>query len=511
MKKILLTICLFCSLATAQAQTCPDIQGLMPIVVRLGIGAFGPESAYPTIPLYWNRFYKLNELTGVIEPTGCTFTGDPNLHEVATCVCYLTGSYFRKVSDLCDLTPCGGDASLTQLPITNNNDPNSNWSQGATWVGGQVPNMSSSLSVVITKSTQIDADLSFPANQWLILTAGSSSILAGNTVTDNSVIQVYQAAQLENFGTLKGSGQITGSLLNSGTLAPGNSPGKFTIVGNYTASSAAVHQMEIASAALYDTISVVSDPSTPVPSGNAALNGVLQVSLINGFVPALGDTFRIFSFSSSTGVFAGTSLPVLPAGLYWNVHYNPDNLSLAVVNTAPLPLTFTGTRASRKDDGVLIEWDTELEDNVKNYEVERSTDGIYFEKVGTVKAVGTDANHYSWFDEAPANGNNFYRIRAVDIDGKFRYTGVLAIRINDTRISVYPNPVKRGGSLQLDLADRKASKIEIVNVLGQVLYTKEGKLTGTLSISVPASWAAGRYLVRMVTENKVATHKIIVY
>jgi len=348
---------------------------------------------------------------------------------------------------------------------------------------------------MITKSTQIDADLSFPIDQWLILTAGNSSILSGQTVTDNSVIQVYPAAQLENFGTLKGSGKILGSFINNGILSPGNSPGKFTIVGNYTANSTAVHQVEITSASLYDTISIVSDPS--FPSGNAVLNGALHVNLLNGFIPSLGDTFRILSFTSSTGHFASASMPVLPAGLFWNIHYNPDNISMAIVNTAPLPLTFTGTRAYGKGDGIQLEWDTEIEDNVQDYEVEGSTDGLHFSKVGTVKAIGAGANHYDWFDASPANGNNYYRIRAVDMDGQFQYSSVLAVRIADTRISAYPNPLRRGETLQLSLENTRAGKIEIMNVLGQVLYNKEGKLTGTMSISIPAFWPEGKYLLRV--------------
>jgi len=508
MKKTLLNLCIFFFVATAYAQDCPQIEGLRPIVLRFGTGAFGPESAFPTIPLYWNRFYKLNELTGLVEPTGCSFTGDPNLHEAVGCVCYLTGSYFRRVTDVCDPTPCAGDAFLTQLPITNNNNPSSNWSQGATWVGNLVPDMSSSLSAVISKSTRIDADLSFPLDQWLILTAGNSSILSGQTVTDNSVIQVYPAAQLENFGTLNGSGKILGSLINSGTLSPGNSPGKFTIAGNYTANSTAIHQVEIASANLYDTISIVSDPS--FPSGNAALNGALQVNLLNGYIPSLGDTFRIFSFTSSTGVFASVGMPALPAGLYWNIHYNPDNISLAIVNIAPLPLTFVSIRAYDKDEGIQIEWDTEIEENVQGYEVERSTDGVHFSEVGAVKAIGSGANHYNWFDVSPANGNNYYRVKAVDIDGQFKYTSVVTVRTTNTMISVYPNPVRRGETLQLNLGNTKAGRIEVINVLERTLYNKEGQLTGTINIVIPTSWPAGKYLLRVISD-KVMIQQIIVY
>src|SRR5664279_1870025 len=190
MKKIILHILLLCIVSIAKSQTCPDIEELTPIPVRFGINVYGnPESAFPTIPLYWNRFYKVDELTGQLVSVTCSYTGDPNIHEFAYCACFLQGSYFRKVTDVCDLTPCGGDLPLSPLPITNNNNPSSTWSQSATWTANVVPDVSSSLSALITKSVQIDEDLSFQQGHWLILTAGNSSILLGKTVTCNSMIQ----------------------------------------------------------------------------------------------------------------------------------------------------------------------------------------------------------------------------------------------------------------------------------------------------------------------------------
>jgi hypothetical protein len=105
MKRILLlSTCIFCMAAITHAQTCPGIEGLTPIQVRFGIN----DSNFPTVPLYWNRFFTVNESTGLLESVTCSYTGDPNLHEFAYCACYLTGLYFRMVTDVCDPTPCGG-------------------------------------------------------------------------------------------------------------------------------------------------------------------------------------------------------------------------------------------------------------------------------------------------------------------------------------------------------------------------------------------------------------------
>ena len=61
MKKVLLIICLY-STAIANAQTCSEIEGFMPIALKFGINVYGfPETRIPTVPLYWNRFYKVDE------------------------------------------------------------------------------------------------------------------------------------------------------------------------------------------------------------------------------------------------------------------------------------------------------------------------------------------------------------------------------------------------------------------------------------------------------------------
>jgi hypothetical protein len=508
MKKFLLSAWIIVFATIAYAQTCPQIEGFTPIPLRFGINVYGmPESVFPTVPLFWNRFYKVDEVTGQLVPTGCSYTGDPNIHELAGCACFLTGIYFRRVTDVCDPTPCGGDLSLPQLPITNPNNPASTWSQAATWLANQLPDISSSLSIMISKPTQVDVDLNFPANHWLILSAGSSSILAGKTVINNSIIQVYPAAQLENFGTLKGSGQITGSLINSGILSPGNSPGKFTIVGNYTATGTAVHEIEIAGSNLYDTINVTRDSS--FPGGNAVLNGTLNVGLLNGFLPSAGDSYKIMSYYSATGTFTNTNLPALPPGLSWNIQYNPTGITLQV-NAVALPLTMLYARAYKQNNGVQVSWGTANEVNVKNYNIERSADGVYFNKIGAVNANGSGANNYSWFDPAPANGNNYYRIKCIDLDGKFMYSVVLLINNSgNNELTVFPNPAKRGGMLQVNLQNSIAAKIEMMNATGQMLYSKQGKLSGTISIPVSSGWPMGQYIIRVISENKVETKKIL--
>lgn len=508
MKKNLLSTWIVCIATAASAQPCTTFEGLGPVQVKFGINAYGqPESSLPLVPLYWNRFYKANETTGQIEPLTCAYTGDPNLHQFAYCACFLNGFYFRKVTPSCDPTACGSDIDLPVLPKTDNSSGSSSWSQGSTWVGGLVPDISSSPAVMVTKSALIDADITLFPGHGLLFSGGNSSIPAGKTVTCNAVMQISQAAQLENFGIINGTGQILGSLINSGTLSPGNSPGKFTIVGNYTATGTAVHTIEIGAANLYDTLSIVRDSS--FPGGNAVLNGTLNVSLLNGFVPASGDGYKIITYHSVTGAFTSINLPNLPGGLIWSVNYNLSDITLQV--NAALPVTMLYVRAYKQNNGVQIEWGTEKEINVKNYEVQRSSDGIYFIAAGMINAGGLIANNYSLFDAAPEKGNNYYRVKAIDLDGKFKYSSTLLVNVaRSLTVNVYPNPAKRGASLQLNLQNNTAGKIEIMNAVGQVLYSKTGNITGRVSIPVSPLWPAGQYLLRITGGNRAELQKIVI-
>jgi hypothetical protein len=505
MKKIILHIAVLCIASIACAQPCTEVDGLKPIALIFSNNG-NPGTAIPVIPGNWNRTYKLDEVTGLLVGDGCIF---PCCSPFGACVCYLTGTYFRRVTPPCDPTPCGGDLPLPGMPITNNNNPSGNWSQSSTWAANQVPVITSSAAIVLSKPVQIDADLNFSNDHWLILTTGSSTILAGKTVTDNAAIKIYAAASLENFGSINGNGQVLGTLINSGSLSPGNSPGKFTIAGNYTATATAIHQIEIASATSYDTISVAQDVS--YTSGNAVLNGALNVTLLNGYSPSLGDAYKIFTFASSIGNFTSASLPSLAPGLIWSVSYNATDVTLSVI-AGSLPIHFTNVNAYPKGNGVQVEWVAENEVNVKKYEIEKSVDGRSFNLSGTVNTNGGANPRYSWFDINAANGNNYYRIKEIDVDGKFMYSAIMLVKISgDKKITIYPNPVKRGESLQVSLQNLTASKIEIINAVGNIVYSNALKLTGAINIPVSASLAPGQYMIRIISENNVEIKKVQIY
>jgi autotransporter-associated beta strand protein len=124
-------------------------------------------------------------------------------------------------------------------------------------------------------------------------------------------------------GTLGGIGSIQGNVNNSGAVAPGNSVGTLRLSTNYTQTSGGVLDIELDSPSSYDKLAV---------TGNATLSGTIAVSLLNGFVPQVGNSFDIVTAAGFGGTtFASSSLPSLADGLSWKLNYGATAVTLSVV------------------------------------------------------------------------------------------------------------------------------------------------------------------------------------
>ena len=112
---------------------------------------------------------------------------------------------------------------------------------------------------------------------------------------------------------------------------------------------------------------------------------------------------------------------------------------------APLPVKFGDLKASQQSNGVRIDWSSYSEENTDHYDIERSSDGRSFSVIGQVTAKGNSSSKtdYTWLDESPLNGNNFYRVRSVDIDGHLTYSTTIKLSIGgSTSKSIKSTPIQ---------------------------------------------------------------------
>jgi len=126
-------------------------------------------------------------------------------------------------------------------------------------------------------------------------------------------------------GGLTATGTVAGAVNNNGFVAPGQSPGTLTINGNYAQGAAGALNIEVGG------LTAGTQHDQVVVNGNATLAGTLNVSLVNGFIPANGNTFTILTGTAVTGNFTTNNLPALAGGLTWQVNVGATSVQLVIV------------------------------------------------------------------------------------------------------------------------------------------------------------------------------------
>ncbi|MBN8279413.1 MAG: hypothetical protein J0M16_02265 [Gammaproteobacteria bacterium] len=202
----------------------------------------------------------------------------------------------------------------------------------------------------------------YPGTAAQINNAGDFIVTTTGVVDRSTVTQPYGTyAQTAGHTQIDGffrTGQFNvsgGSVAGSGTLqsqaavaigdgagaaavfsAGGAGDATLAIVGTLNLASDAVTVVDISSAALFDLVTLTG-------SGIANLGGALQVQLLGGYTPSLGDTFTFIAANDINGSFASVLLPVFAGGtrtfeLIFNSAANPTLATLRTIAVAPVPL-----------------------------------------------------------------------------------------------------------------------------------------------------------------------------
>lgn len=200
-------------------------------------------------------------------------------------------------------------------------------------------------------------------------------------------------------------------------------------------------------------------------------------------------------------------------------HIGERNVEINGITTAETaPVSFLSTRAVKKNKGVQLEWSTSSEENLKEFVVEKSVNGKDFNPTASVLSAsnGQAVANYYWFDAAPNKGNNFYRIKAIDLDGKLNYTSVLKVNMGETTptVNIWPNPLV-GKLMKVQLGDQEAGnyKVQLLNASGQTVVSANFQHSGATSVytmNLPAGIQPGLYYVKCMNGNEVSTQKLMV-
>ena len=174
---------------------------------------------------------------------------------------------------------------------------------------------------------------------------------------------------------------------------------------------------------------------------------------------------------------------------------------------APLPVNFIGFYAKKANSGVSLTWNVCAEMNVSGYEIQRSTDGNSFSKIGFVPA-GSQSS-YSFTDSKPT-ATAYYRIKSIDIDGGYKYSTIVGIKDGQSNVvlKAFPTPVQNQLTVQHSSAI-SSGKIEVLSVDGRLIKSLSLS-AGVQQTSVDLSSAkAGVYIIRFINDNSIESLKIV--
>ena len=193
-----------------------------------------------------------------------------------------------------------------------------------------------------------------------------------------------------------------------------------------------------------------------------------------------------------------------------------SNAACVTVLVVPVELVSFTIDISQNESSVILNWETASEQNNRGFEIERSFNEDWA-SIGFVEGHGTttEKSYYQFNDDFGNNeftGTALYRLKQIDYDGTFAYSGTVAVDLNLIQKYYYlhqnfPNPFNPATAFRFSIPEESKVKIQVINQLGEVIYSlvDDVRQSGFYTENWNAgNFASGVYYVRMSAESLVS-------
>lgn len=202
-----------------------------------------------------------------------------------------------------------------------------------------------------------------------------------------------------------------------------------------------------------------------------------------------------------------------------NMSYTGLLPSSATVGGILLPINWLSFNVVKQGNDGILNWTVANDQSNHHFELLRSTNGTSFSSIAVVNRSGRNA--YTYSDLGINNlgaGVLYYKIKQVDVDGKFSYSDVRMLRL-DTRqnlITIYPNPVKEGFYISVPsaiLETKETVTLNLITTNGQLVRSREitaEQATNYYFNIADRPLAAGNYFLQVYTKGKILGTKELI-
>jgi hypothetical protein len=361
----------------------------------------------------------------------------------------------------------------------------------------------------------------------IIIESGGTLTVTNNvTIPGNNSIRVYGTLNL-NGDTYIGSwasgmqiestGKVTSAIGKTYKLASGNvliNKGQFFVRGT----------LEMASGSSMCTEESYTEVATLFPTSwqPVTWGGASGKKAVFNVTSTMNNTSTSFTASSSVSLCnkgCTVGCGTVPNSNTWDDGGSATLSTSSCTNSLALPVLLSNFYAISNQNEVTVHWSTTFEMNNDHFDLERSHDGINFEKITEVKGQDTK-NTPSTYVYADTDVNTllpvYYRLKQVDVDGQFNYSNLIVLNgaEGSTSIDIYPNPLEEGATLyaRFGQEDEGKASVSLFDLSGKLIheYLMDNIQPGGLYAVEDKSLLLfeGTYLMQIKTAQHVYNQKL---
>lgn len=167
----------------------------------------------------------------------------------------------------------------------------------------------------------------------------------------------------------------------------------------------------------------------------------------------------------------------------FNNQNDPENFIHIGDLVSSLPIELASFEVERYEEVIEVLWETATEINNDFFTIEKSKDGFHFNEIAKLEGAGNSSQEieYSFVDEAPYEGINYYRLKQTDFDGKFEYFEIKGVKYEgrnqkeslETSLSVSPNPFTSHFNLAFHSSTEGQAQLYIIDMNGKQVFSDQ--------------------------------------
>lgn len=205
-----------------------------------------------------------------------------------------------------------------------------------------------------------------------------------------------------------------------------------------------------------------------------------------------------------------------PNTMSWDFSDNSTYAYVAMEINAvtSIPVELTTFSAAKQAEYIALNWSTASELNNKGFQIERSIDGVTFEKIDFVEGIGTTIipQEYRYIDIPTLNQVYYYRLKQIDYDGTFEYSKIVVVDARERlvpEIRLEPTMVKSHLNLRMDMPITAALTVAIYAINGQLMkmmVLNDGQNNVMINMS---KMPKGMYWVQLNDGQQMITKRVM--